>query len=462
MKAFLVLSALLFCLDSAADGVVLPDAKRVVLDNGTVLILNEKHDVPLIGLEVMVHGGAAADPAGKHGVARLLAGLLQKGAGERSAAEFAEAVAAVGGNLDASADIESVTISAEFMARDAALMVEFVSDLLQKPSLEKREFEKLRERSINLIKAAKGSDPGGLMPIYANAFLFGEHPYGNPVGGSEASLAAVTHGDVLAYYNDVLGGDRLIVAVSGAFDTADMEALLTDAFGDWRAAVAELTEIAAPAAHEGGNRVLLIDKPGATQTYFRIGDIGVSRGFARRAELDLANTVFGGRFTSMLMTELRTRSGLSYSARSAIARYGVSGSIFINSFTETSTTMAAIDLAVSILGRLRDNGLSEEQLVSARNYVMGQFPPRLETAAQLAGIFSMLERFRLDKSYIDDYGAALQGTTAESVSTVIDDVYPPAAALTFVILGDAELVRDKVAAYGPVTEISITEPRFHP
>ena len=82
-----------------ADGVTLPEAERVVLDNGTILILSENHDVPLIGLEAVIRGGAAADPKGKHGLASLFAGLLEKGAGARSSQEFAEAVAAVGGSV---------------------------------------------------------------------------------------------------------------------------------------------------------------------------------------------------------------------------------------------------------------------------------------------------------------------------------------------------------------------------
>lgn len=460
-KPQFVLLALLFATGAAADGVTLPAAERVVLENGTVLILSENHDVPLIGLQAVVRGGATTDPADKHGLASLLADLLEKGAGDRGSAEFAEAIASVGGELSASASLESLSVSADFMSKDAELMVELVADMLQRPTLNAKEFTKLRDRSINLIKAAKGSDPGNLMPYYANAFLFGEHPYGNPVGGSESSLANVTRGDLLAYYADMVGGDRLIISVSGDFETASMRDALTAAFGDWRPAAGALPEVAA-AMPVTGNRVYLIDKPGATQTYFQIGNIGVSRGFPRRAELDLANTVFGGRFTSMLVTELRTKSGLSYGASSRLARHAQPGSVFISSFTETSTTVEALNVALGTLGRLRDSGLDEAMVVSARNYVMGQFPPRLETAAQLAGIFAMLEVTGLGRSYIDEYGASLSAATPASIAEVIAEVYPSADNLVFVILGDADIIREQVTEYGPVTEISISEPRFHP
>jgi zinc protease len=459
----MLVAALTFLVTMSAygAGVTLPSAERVVLENGTVLILNENHDVPLIGLRAVVRGGAAADPADKHGLANLLANLLEKGAGARSSAEFAEAAAAVGGDLSASADLESLEISADFISKDAVLMVELVADMLLRPALLADEFVKLRDRSINLIKAAKGSDPGELMPYYANAFLFGEHPYGNPVEGSESSLANITHGDLLAYYADMVGGDRLVVSVSGDFEVAAMRKALAAAFGDWRPAPGVLPDVAAPVP-VAGRRVYLIDKPGATQTYFRIGNVGVSRDFARRAELDLANTVFGGRFTSMLVTELRTKSGLSYNASSRLSRHTQPGSVFISSFTETSTTVAALDVALGTLRQLRDEGLDEPMLVSARNYVMGQFPPRLETAAQMAGVFAMLEVNGLGVSYIDDYGSSLSAATSASIAAVIDEVYPSADNLVFVLLGDAEAIREQAAQYGPITEISIAEPRFHP
>jgi len=164
----------------------------------------------------------------------------------------------------------------------------------------------------------------------------------------------------------------------------------------------------------------------------------------------------------MLVTELRTKSGLSYSARSTLRRYSQSGSVFIQSFTETSTTVEALDVALATLGRLRDGGLDAAMLESSRNYIMGQFPPRLETAAQLAGVFAMLELNGLDATYIDDYGSSLTAATEESVAAIIDQVYPASDGLVFVILGDAGSIREQVAQYGPISEITISEPRFHP
>lgn len=455
----LLLTLLLFALRAAAFEVSLPAHERVELPNGTVVILSEKHDVPLVGLEAIVRGGAVADPDGLNGLASLLASVLQHGAGERDAAAFAEAIESVGGELSASADLEALRISADFMSRDAELMIELVADMLQRPTLAEEELDKLRERSVNLIKATKGGNPGRLLPNYGNAYLFGDHPYGNPVAGSETTLAAITHEALLQYYNDFVGGDRLIISVVGDFNAEAMKARLTAAFGEWRAAAAPLPALAA-ASKIIGRAVLLVDAPGATQTYFWIGNLGVAIDYPGRAALNLANTVFGGRFTSMLNTELRINAGLTYGARSTLQRPALPGAVVISSFTETSTTVDAIDLALDVLGEFKRTGLDDEMMLSSKNYIMGQFPPRLETAPQVASQLAMLEQYRLGAAYVDGYGAALDAADAESVAAVIADVYPSTENLSFILVGDAGSIREAVAKYGPVTEMSIDEPRF--
>ena len=458
-RYLMLLVGLVSCSLALAQNVTLPAAERIVLDNGTVLLLNQKSDVPMIGLQAVLKGGAVVDPDGKSGLSSLFAELIQKGAGERDAAEFAEAIDSVGGNLSASGGLESLTISGDFLARDAALMVELLADMLIRPALDKNELSKLRERSINSILAAKDSGPFDLIPIYGGAFLFAGHPYGTPVSGSETSLATITHRDVTKYFDEQLGGDRLIIAVSGDFDITGMRDMLSAAFADWRAARAELPDV--PVVEpQAGRRVLLIDKPGASQTYFWIANVGVARDYAERADLDIANTVFGGRFTSMLNTALRVESGLTYGARSRLKRPSRPGSVAITSYTQTDTSIEAIDMALGVLGQLRDTGIAPEMIDSARNYVLGQFPTRLETATQLAAQFATLEVYGLDRSYIDDYATGLNAVSAESIVGVINAVYPSQDDLVFVLLGDADKIRDAIMKYGPVTEMSITEPHF--
>ena len=320
---------------SAAAGITTPPFERVELANGTVLLLMERHDVPLIAFDALVRGGARLDEPDRFGTASLFSALLEKGAGSRDAFQFAQTVASVGGSIETEVSTEWISVSGSFLARDRKLMVELLADMLQRPKLDDAELQALRARHIEFIRAAKDSDRSALTPIYGSAALFGAHVYGNPVFGSEDSLARITHADIQRFYTQHVGGDRLIIAVAGDFKAAEMKRLLRDAFGKWRPAAQPLPEVTAPKAVPG-RRVLLVDAPDSVQSYFWMGTLGVARNDPRRAALDLANTLFGGRFTSMLNSELRIRTGLSYGAGSRFDRLQLSGHWAMSSFTRGS------------------------------------------------------------------------------------------------------------------------------
>ena len=442
-------------------GVQLPKFERVTLPGGTQLLLMEKHDTPLVALSAVIPGGALGDAPGREGTASLFADLIQKGAGPRDAAQFAEAVESVGGALSAGADTEGINVSASFMARDVDLMIELVGDVLQRPRLSAEEFEKVRSLAVQSIAAAKDSDPRALIGEYGDAWLFHGHPYGRPVGGSESSLAQVTLDDVRSYYAAQVGGDRLILAVVGDFRTAEMKRKLVAAFGRWRAAGAAIP-IAPPPDAWQGRRVLLVDKPGATQTYFWLGSVGASRTDPARTAQAVVNTVFGGSFTSMLNTELRVKSGLTYGAGSTFSRARQPASFSIRSYTQTEKTVEAIDLALATLERLHRDGLDAAALAGSKQYLLGQFPPTLETNAQLASRLTDLAFYALGPKDVDGYAMRVVAVDAEAVKSVIGRSFPPPGNLAIVLIGDAAKIGEAVGKYGPVTRMSLGDPTYYP
>lgn len=438
-----------------------PPFERVELANGTVLLLMERHEVPLISFKAVLRGGALTDPVRQPGMSSLLAAMLEKGAGSRDAFAFADALADVGATMGAYADAENITIRGSFLARDRTLMIELLNDMLQRPHLPAGEFEALRARHIEFIRAAKDSDLASLVEVYGRAAFFKNHPYGRPVMGSEAGLAAIAHGDLQRHYQAYLGADRLILAVTGDFKMSQMKQALSRAFAGWRKAGAPLPRAPAPLPPDG-RRVLLVDAPDSVQSYFWLAGPGVARDFAERAPLDVVNTVFGGRFTSMLNSELRVRSGLSYGAGSGFERFIQPGDWNMSSFTRTQTTAEAIDLALAVLDTLHEKALDPEQLASGRSYVQGQFPLALETPRQWANVLADLEFYELRRDYIDGYGAAVAAVTEPDAERVIRMRFPNSHALTLVVIGNATAIRDSLRKYGPLTEMKLSDPTFQP
>ncbi len=457
-------AAMLVPASASADSpgaVRLPEFERVMLGNGAELALMPKRDTPLVAMNVVVRGGSLADAPGREGTAALLAELMQKGAGGRDGAQFAETIESAGGKLALGAGAESLSLGASFLARDLGLMIELASDALLRPRLTAAEFDKVRERAIQSIAAAKDADPRALVGEYGDAWLFRGHPYGRPAGGSEESLAAVTLDDLKRHYETQVRGDRLIIAVVGDFDSADLRRRLEAAFGSVSRSVA-----AVPAATRApvveGRRVLLVDKPGAAQTYFWLGNVGASRTDPERTAQAVVNTVFGGRFTSMLNTELRIKSGLTYGARSGFDRLAQPGAFSITSFTATESTVQAIDLALATLDRLHADGLDAVTLESARTYLIGQFPPTIETNGALAGRLADLLLYGLGPDDVDGFAARVADVDQATAKRTIGQSFPLSRNLAIVLVGDAARIRAQVGKYGPVTEMKITDPRFAP
>jgi zinc protease len=445
----------------AGGGVHVPTHERFVLDNGITLIIVPRRDVPLVAFNAVLRGGSLDDQEAKPGVASLLAGLLEKGAGKRDAFAFADAVEGVGGSFSAGANAESVSVRGQFLARDQQLMLELLADALLRPRFETEELETLSTRHIEMIKAAKDADPSELIGLYGRSFLFGRHPYGRPVIGSEISLAAITQQDVLDHYSAHFGSDRLTLVFAGDVDSAWLRRMVGKLFGGWRKASTRAPRLV-PAARVEGRRVLLIDSPGSVQTHFWIGNIGVDRRYPQRAALDLVNTLYGGRFTSIINTELRIKSSLSYGARSGFTRGTVAGEFAIHSFAETENTGKALDLTLQTLGLLKRDGVTAEMLESARAYVLGQYPLNFETAADWAAALGEVELYGLGPEYIDNYGLSLRKVTLADTRQVIEEAFPTPASLTIVLVGDGAKIREQVGNYGPITDMALTQPAFDP
>jgi predicted Zn-dependent peptidase len=176
----------------------------------------------------------------------------------------------------------------------------------------------------------------------------------------------------------------------------------------------------------------------------------------------VTNTLFGGRFTSMLNTELRIRSGLSYGASSHFDRLQQPGHWQMSSFTQTQTTVQALDLMLATLDQLHESGLEPTLIESGKSYVQGQFPLALETSEQWAAQLATLEFYGLDRRYIDDYSAQLGAVTPADAKKVIDEVFPSSSELAIVVIGNAAAIRDSLRKYGPITEMKLADPTFAP
>jgi predicted Zn-dependent peptidase len=456
----LILLVLIFPAALFAQSIHIPPHEKVVFKNGMTVLLLEKHGVPIVNFAALVKTGAAADPAGEEGLASITAQLLRKGTQKRTAQQFAADSDFTGGSVEADASADFSSVSGEFLNKDLARGLDLFSDALLHPIFPQSEVDKLLAQSLDGVRAAK-DEARSVLGTYYNAYLFNGNGYGRTSDGDEISLTRIHRDAIVKFYETYYAPGNIILAVAGDFQTADMKKKLEEVFGGWPSK--PVTPVKIPVLPPvKGKKLLLVDKPDATQTYFAIGNVATAAGDPDRVAIRLVNTVFGGRFTSLLNEALRVESGLTYGAISAFDPRKAPGPFGMYSYTKNESTAQAIDMALQVLQKLHKQGITADELASAKSYIKGQFPPSIETSKQLAQIIAINEFYGLDDREINDLEARLDAVTPAIAQQVIQKHFP-ADNLVFTLIGKRADIAAGVQKYAEKQDArDISEPGFWP
>jgi len=438
----------------------LPPHEKITLKNGMTVLLMEKRGVPMVSFSVIVKAGSAADPVGLEGVASSTAGLLRKGTSKRSAPKFAEDLDFIGASFGADASADFTAVSTECLSKDLDKGLDLLSDAMLHPAFPQSEVDKLLSQDIDGVKAAK-DEAESVALTYYYGYLFGKHPYARPEGGDEISLARIKRETIVKFYEANYTPGNTILAVAGEFNSSQLKTKLEEVFGAWTAKGAAPAALSAPQPVKG-KRLLLIDKADSTQTFFVIGNVGTAVNDPDRVSIRLVNTIFGGRFTSQLNEALRVESGLTYGAQSFFDSKKQPGAFAIYSYTKNESTVQAIDLALQVLDKLHKNGVTADELASAKAYIKGQFPPSIETSGQLARRIANNEFYGLNDDEINQLEARIDAVTLQTAKQAIEKHFP-ADNLVFMLIGKAAEIRPAVDKYAPQQDTrKISEPGFWP
>lgn len=453
---------LLLLASTAMAQIKMPPFQRITLDNGAVIVLMPKKELPLVSVRVTIKGGTESDPEGLSGIASLTADMLSRGTKARSREQISQQLDFLGANLQAGASRQFSSLQAEFLSKDTAKTLAILEDLLKNPTFPEDEFKKALSQRIDAAKSMKDQPQMAINGYYANFFYGPQHPYSSNGSGDEISLPKITRAALESFWKSNYVGRNMIIVAAGDFDSADMTAKLKAFAGSFPAGTAYAWKKVPASKPASASRLLLIDKPDATQTYFYIGQSGIEKGNPDRTALELVNTLFGGRFTSMLNDSLRVDSGLTYGASSRVEDDRLPGSIFITTFTKTESTEAAIDLALLQLEKLRTQGISAAQLASAKAYVKGEYPTRrLETTDQLSSVLTDFELYGQNRGEVDDFISRIDSVTVEKANEIAKKYYTRDN-LVYVLLGNAAKIRSTAGKYAKdIVEVPIIKPGFN-
>lgn len=445
----------------ATAQVKLPPYTKQTLPNGVTVLMMPRTELPLTTVTAVFRGGAEAESVA--GLAAVTAALLDRGTPAQSAEQLALAFDSLGATLQTRAGDSTVAVASEFLSRDSARALPLLAGLVTEPTFPEDEVKKVLAQYLDAARAIRDNPQAAAGIAYRRFFYGAGHPSSRPLRGDEASLPKITRELILQFQKRMLVGRNLTVIAVGNFTPGELLPQLTSAFSRLPAGEA-YRPVADPGIPRGTKaRLLLIDKPDATQTYFFIGQPGIQRGHPDQVPLQLVNTLFGGRFTSMLNDELRVNTGLTYGAGCQLDLNRITGGITISSFTKTETTERTIDLALGLLKKLNTTGLTPDGLKSAKAYTKGLFPAdRLETDDQLTRVLTELELYGLNRGEIDDLFSKIDAVTPERANAAAK-TYFRTDGLVFVLLGNAAKIREVAKKYAAeVVELPIARLGLEP
>jgi zinc protease len=439
-----------------AQNFKLPAYEKVTLKNGFTIYLMEQKEVPTISINCVFDAGAIYDGQ-KAGLAYLTSKSLLHGTQKYAKAKIEEDVDFVGASLYTNASKEFSSISAKFATKDNAKLFDILQQVLQQPIFNAAEFEKEKKLLISEITQSK-LRPRNVMNSYFEKQIFSGSVYGNLLQGQKTTVSKITVADVRKFYEEKYNPSKAAMAIVGDFNTADMKLTVEKLFGTWQAKTkaAATAPLTIKENEAQGNSVLLVNKDDANETTFYIGSRGVAFNNEDNIAIDVINTYFGGRFTSLLNDELRVNTGLTYGASSRFAKYKAAGTFLISTYTAKKTTEQAIDKALEVLNNLHKNGLDDTALASAKNYVKGQFPPKFETNQSLAGLLTQMYWYGLTDDYINQFENKVSKLNVAEANKIVARYFPKTN-LQFVIVGKAAEIRKIVEKYGKVTQVEIKD-----
>jgi predicted Zn-dependent peptidase len=440
----------------APPAVRLPPAAERRLSNGLRLVVVEHHELPLADFALVVPAGSEADPAGREGLATLTAALLDEGTATRTALQVADQASFLGVTLGTGAgwDASQVVLHAPVAQLDSALAL--MADVVTRPSLPVREFERLRRERLTGLLQLRDQAPAVADRAFARQVFGAAHPYGRPAGGTEASTRALTRADVQRFYATHWRPNHATLVVVGDVRPDDVAARLERAFAGWRpAAVPAPVAPAAPPAR--ATAVYLVDKPGAPQSSVRIGLPGVARTTPDYFPLLVLNTVLGGSFTSRLNQNLREVRGYTYGAGSRFQTRRAAGPFVASAEVTGAKTDSALVEFMKELRAIADT-VPAAELERAKQYLVLQLPGDFETTGDIAGQLIPVVTYGLPLDYYNTYAARVAAVTQADVQRVARQYLDPRR-LAVVVVGDRRSVEAGVRALnlGPVTTARVED-----
>lgn len=425
-----------------------------VLANGLRVYVVENHKLPRLAISLSFDNDPVLEGE-KAGLSSAFGELLGAGTRNRSKNQLDEESDFIGATLSTSSN----GIYAASLRKHSDKLMELVSDVLLNPAFDATELDKIRKQAISGLQVAK-DNPQAIASRVADVMRYGaDHPYGE--FETEKSWSNISTDDCRKYYDTYFRPNTAFLSIIGDITPDEAKAMAEKYFGTWAKQDVprhQYPEVAPPAAR----MVALVDRPAAVQSELRVTyPVVYRRGAADEFAAEIANLVLGGGFSGRLFNNLREKHAYTYGAYSSLSRSRVIGSFTVSTSVRNAVTDSAIAEIMYELNRMVKEGITEAELRSAKNLLIGEFSRSLENPQTIAGFAQNIAINKLPEDYYTNYLRRIESVTLEEVKRAATKYIRPDNAY-IVVVGKAADFADKLKKIGALKYFDIYGKEYDP
>lgn len=438
-----------------------PAIQRATLSNGLQLVVEERHAVPVVNLDLLVDAGYASDAGGAPGTARLASAMLDEGTATRGSIQISDELQRLGATLTTGSNLDQSQVSLNALRANLDASLAIFADVALHPSFPSAEFQRLQRQQLAAIEQEQ-AEPEGLAMRLVPGLLFGAgHPYGHPLSGSGTAGAVrkLTRDDMVRWWTTWFKPNAATLLVVGDTTLAEIKPKLEKAFGAWKRGEVPKKPFGAgaPAAPGSGGPaapgIYLVDRPGAQQSLILMGTVAPPRNNPKAIEQEVMNAIFGGQFSSRLNMNLREDKHWSYGAWTYMVAARGPRPYLGGAPVQTDKTREALGEFIKEAKGIRgEKPVTAAELAAAQASLTLALPGEWETARAVGRSTAELLRFSLEDRYWDSYAAKVRAVDLKAVTDAAQLLDP--ARIVWVVVGD----RAKVEA--GLKELGLGAPRL--
>ncbi len=414
--------------------------------NGLKVWIVARPGFPKVTAVLAVRGGTAADPANLAGTADVLADVVKEGTTGRTSKRIAEELQALGGEISTSASQDAIFVTVDALAGGSAKALEVLADVARNAAFRDDEVELAKANTEESLQARESTPEFAVDKTFAGA-LFGSHPY-HTVAPTRQAVAGLSPQILKQEYERRFRPDRSLLVVVGDVDAQRTAAAVKEFFGPWKAqgeAALATPPVPAVTRHE----ILVVDRPGAVQSEIRVGRTTVKATDPEYFPELVANTIFGGAFSSRLVENIREDKGYTYSPGSRVAAYEEGGLLRVRAAVRNEVTAATLLEIFYELDRMGATLPMADELARAKRYQCGLYLLRNTTQGELASTLATNWVNGLPPAAMAEFVPKVNAVGAEQVREVGRKLFASRGQIV-VIGGDAKKISGDVAQFGEV------------